>query len=344
MTVHKGTMDVLNRVFSSNTLTWEPQSTGGSGGPGGGSTQVSIREILTSSGASVMDSTANAINVNVVAGSAAGDTTATVTPAAGSTWRSQPGSTLWASSAGFHFNSSGALVIDQGSTVFAVQVAAPVIVRSSAADALGTVYQSTFADLRATVHNSTIGDLLASVQQNSSVWQVQPGSTAFVKTMGISVDSSNVQNVKMDGSTALTIGSISATAGRLNIGSTAADNAALVTQASTAWQVQLSSGSTVQAMRERCSTYTSSNSTQSSTSFTMLNGNAARLGFTCFNAPTQGATLYLKWGATASTTSFNVVLPPNAYYEMPSPVYTGRIDAIWDSTGVGRGAVTEWLI
>ncbi len=64
-----------------------------------------------------------------------------------------------------------------------------------------------------------------SVEQNSTVWQVQPGSTNWPKAAGLSVDSSNVQNFKLDGSTALTIGSIAATAGRLNIGSTATDNA-----------------------------------------------------------------------------------------------------------------------
>lgn len=157
-------------VYDSTLMAWIAATPGTAGG---GSTQISIKEILTSSGASVMDSTANAINVNVVAGSAASDTTATVTPAAGSTWRSQPGSTAWASSAGFHFEaSSGALQVTPG----------------------------------------------------SSLWQVQPGSTNWPKAAGLSVDSSNAQNVKLDGSTALTIGSIAAGAGRLNIGSTATDN------------------------------------------------------------------------------------------------------------------------
>lgn len=43
--------------------------------------------------------------------SSAADLQMTATPVAGSTWRTQPGSTLWASSAGFHFDSSGALQI-----------------------------------------------------------------------------------------------------------------------------------------------------------------------------------------------------------------------------------------
>ena len=53
-------------------------STGGIGSPGASSTQVSLREILTSSGASVMDSTNGAIKVNVVAGAAGGSTIMTI--------------------------------------------------------------------------------------------------------------------------------------------------------------------------------------------------------------------------------------------------------------------------
>jgi hypothetical protein len=162
--------------------------------------------------------------VNVVAGSAAGDTTATVTPA----------STNFATQSGFHFDGSGNLNVagsfSASTTVNVSSLAGAVIVRSSAADALvGAVQASTVwavqVDGRVRAQNSTIGDLLASVQQNSSVWQIQPGSTNWPKAAGLSVDSSNVQNVKLDGSTALTIGSIAAGAGRLNIGSTAADNA-----------------------------------------------------------------------------------------------------------------------
>lgn len=44
--------------------------------------------------------------------SSAADLQMTATPASGSTWRTQPGSTLWASSAGFHFDSSGALTVN----------------------------------------------------------------------------------------------------------------------------------------------------------------------------------------------------------------------------------------
>lgn len=49
-------------------------------------------------------------NVRALQSSAA-DFNASVQPIAGSTWRTQPGSTSWASSAGFHFDSSGGLQI-----------------------------------------------------------------------------------------------------------------------------------------------------------------------------------------------------------------------------------------
>lgn len=92
------------------------------------------------------------------------------------------------------------------------------------------------------VFSSTAADNPVLMQGNSTVfqgtnpWVVSPNSTAFVKNAGFSVDSSNALNVKLDGSTALTIGSVAAGAGRLNIGSTAADNAVLVSGNSTVFQ------------------------------------------------------------------------------------------------------------
>lgn len=74
-------------------------STGGivSGGAGGGSTQVSVRDILTSSGASVMDGVNNAINVNVVAGAAAGSTYVSVRQSTAADLNASivQGSTVW---------------------------------------------------------------------------------------------------------------------------------------------------------------------------------------------------------------------------------------------------------
>ncbi len=120
-------------------------------GAAGGSTQVSIREMLTSSGVSVMDSTETAIRVNVVAGPGVGSTTVsvssvsgivTVTPNAGSTWAVRP-------------------------------------IQSSQSDLRMTAYQSTAADLNVTVagYSTTVNvssvSGVVNVQQNSTTWAVQ---------------------------------------------------------------------------------------------------------------------------------------------------------------------------
>lgn len=75
---------------------------------------------------------------------------------------------------------------------------------------------------------------------------------------------------------------------------------------------------------------------------TLLAANTDRRGATVFN-DSASAILYLKLGATASTTSYTVQIPPNNYYELPSPVYTGVIDGIW-SAAVGNARVTELTI
>ena len=50
---------------------------------------------------------------------------------------------------------------------------------------------------------------------------------------------------------------------------------------------------------------------------------------------------YVKLGATASTTSFSYKLTPGQTLELPIPIYTGAIDAIWDSSPTGSMRVTE---
>lgn len=50
---------------------------------------------------------------------------------------------------------------------------------------------------------------------------------------------------------------------------------------------------------------------------------------------------YVKLGATASTTSFSYKLTPGQTLELPMPVYTGAIDAIWETSPTGSMRVTE---
>lgn len=53
------------------------------------------------------------------------------------------------------------------------------------------------------------------------------------------------------------------------------------------------------------------------------------------------AVLYVKFGATASTTSYTVQLAAGAYYEFPQPVYAGQVDGIWASAN-GAARTTSW--
>ena len=92
-----------------------------------------------------------------------------------------------------------------------------------------------------------------------------------------------------------------------------------------------------QVITMKALTGTASNVNASATNVTILAANTARLGATVYNDST--VTLYLKLGATASTTSFTVKLIGDAYYEVPFGYY-GIIEGIWASaTGVAR--VTE---
>jgi hypothetical protein len=69
----------------------------------------------------------------------------------------------------------------------------------------------------------------------------------------------------------------------------------------------------------------------------LLAGNSNRLGAAVFNDST--ASLYLKLGTGASTTSFTILLNRYDYYEIPWP-YTGAVNGYW-SSATGSARVTE---
>lgn len=78
----------------------------------------------------------------------------------------------------------------------------------------------------------------------------------------------------------------------------------------------------------------------SASSAQLLASNTARKGLLLTN--TDANPVYIKYGTTASATSFTVKIPGNGgYWEMPRPVYTGRIDAIWAADGSGSLYATE---
>jgi hypothetical protein len=90
--------------------------------------------------------------------------------------------------------------------------------------------------------------------------------------------------------------------------------------------------------RDKTSTVSAlTNVAASATSVTVLALNAQRRGATIYND--SSTTLYLKLGATASTTSFTVKMLTDDYFEVPF-WYTGIIDGIW-SSATGSARVTE---
>ncbi len=92
---------------------------------------------------------------------------------------------------------------------------------------------------------------------------------------------------------------------------------------------------------QRAATSTLTNVNNSASSVTVLAANVARRGATIYNDDTaiSGAVLKIKFGATASSTSFTVAIQPAGYFEVPFG-YTGIIDGI-ASAATGTARVTE---
>lgn len=86
-------------------------------------------------------------------------------------------------------------------------------------------------------------------------------------------------------------------------------------------------------------TATLTNVAASATNVTLLAANASRKRLIIAND--GAAILYIKFGSTASSTSWTVKLYPNETYESPPFwVYSGQIDGIWSSV-LGTARITE---
>lgn len=86
-------------------------------------------------------------------------------------------------------------------------------------------------------------------------------------------------------------------------------------------------------------TATVSSVASSATNVTLFAAAANTRGRTVYND--SSAILYLKYGATASTTSYTVQIAAGAYYEFPQPLYAGQVDGIWASAN-GSARLTSW--
>lgn len=85
-------------------------------------------------------------------------------------------------------------------------------------------------------------------------------------------------------------------------------------------------------------TATTTNVASSASSVTLLAANTSRRGATIFNDST--AVLYVKFGTTASTSSFTYKVAAGGTLELPVPIYRGRIDGIWSAAN-GNARITE---
>jgi len=74
------------------------------------------------------------------------------------------------------------------------------------------------------------------------------------------------------------------------------------------------------------------------TSAVLIAANSARKGLSIYNNSSLG-TLYIIFGATASTTNFAERISPNTLWEMPLQ-YTGAIAGVW-SAASGNAEITE---
>ena len=90
---------------------------------------------------------------------------------------------------------------------------------------------------------------------------------------------------------------------------------------------------------ETVSTSSVTSTSASASSVTVLASNASRKLAIFVNDADKIA--YIKLGATASTTSYSYKLQPNSTLELAQPVYTGVVDAIWETSPTGAMRVTE---
>jgi hypothetical protein len=68
--------------------------------------------------------------------------------------------------------------------------------------------------------------------------------------------------------------------------------------------------------------------------------NSERIGLILWNDSTAAA--YVKYGTGASATSCTVPMGPGAYWEMPPPIYTGAVNALW-TAAAGAMRITEMM-
>lgn len=95
----------------------------------------------------------------------------------------------------------------------------------------------------------------------------------------------------------------------------------------------------VTANQNNKSTASVSSVANSGSSFTVLSSNSSAVGRSIYND--SSTNVYIKFGTTATTSDFTHKMSPGSFWEIPQPLYTGRIDAI-ASAATGSLRITEW--
>jgi len=176
----------------------------------------------------------------------------------------------------------------------------------------------------------------ARLDVNAGAWL---GSTAPTVGSKTSANSVPVVIASDQGAVAVTVSGVATAANQTTLGS----QTTKINDGTNTANVKAASVSAVAAdpalvvTPRQAGTATLSNVGASVTSVTLLAANVARIGATVYNDST--ALLYVKFGTTASTSSFTVRVASQGYYEVPFG-YTGRIDGIWASAN-GSARVSE---
>jgi len=106
-------------------------------------------------------------------------------------------------------------------------------------------------------------------------------------------------------------------------------------------QVSSSGALLVEQGSGTAATPTLTNVNASASSGTLAAANSSRRGLIIANDADKA--LMLKYGATASATSFTVKVAAGGYWEMPLPIYAGLVDGIWETGPTGAARVTELI-
>jgi hypothetical protein len=156
----------------------------------------------------------------------------------------------------------------------------------------------------------------------------------------LSVDD-NGGSLTVDGTVTANQGTAAATVGAWPIKVTDGTNTAAVKAASTAAVAADPALVVALSPNDRslvAAAATLTNVASSASSVSLLAANTARRGVIIFNDSNQS--LYVKYGATASTTSFTYLMTPKSTWEMILPIFQGAIDGIWASAN-GSARITE---